>query len=1027
MDAGGQSSRYLPALDGLRALAVAAVLLFHADIGLAGGGFLGVSTFFTLSGFLITTLLIAEHGRAGRISLRGFYGRRARRLIPAAYLCVAAVLALGFVWNASQRQHLPGDAIAAVANVANWRFAFASHSYLDLFLGAPSPLAHFWSLAIEEQCYLILPLVVAFALRRGRRRLALVLGTLVVASLVATLLTHDLNVVYNGTHTRSGELLVGALAAVLVSWRPLGRRAQVVSAAVGLTVLAVCAVTTDLHTHWLYRGGFLAVSLASAAAVVGLAGDHALARVVGNRWLVAIGRVSYGIYLFHWPVFLILTKDRLHWPTAALLAARLAVTTVVTLASYRFLERPVRLRQLLVGRRPALVVLSVAVATLVVGALVVVPAPRFNDTQQLLALGTSNTVNFASPSTTLAGAATTVAPATPTVLVVGNDHTPAGALAGRGWRIVDAVQSYCPAAASVEVRTYNGNEYDTTGCAPGRVAWTRSIGDEHPSMVVVSIGPIELGLVRRVRDAGYPAATDVVGIAARLRAAEDERAAAIGAVQRAGVPFVIFDGTGDVGRASTSIDRVALALVPPPPVVRRVADLGATVDRLLRRVGGAAATRLLVIGDSTSIDMAKALHDASDGALDVLWAGANGCPIVRATALRPLHAMAWQPSSCAPFDRKLPPLLQRFRPQAILLVEGPTELQEQQYPGDPGAHVAGDVAFTAFHDSEMAALRRVTGDVPLLVADSPAIHSGQWATSEMVTSGRVDAWNAQVRRWVDSSSTISIFPYALPLVAYEAQHGSIRSDGVHPDVGPLTDLARHTLLPSLRQLLAPRPRRLLVIGDSTSLMVAKALNDAAGGTLVVQWAGQEGCPLVQVDAVRGARHESWMSLTKCRDVPSTLPSTLEAFHPDAVLLVLGAMELMEQHYPSDPPGSAGHLVGDAVYVQHHDEQVRRLMAVIDAHHLPLYVADTPPLGVGRLSSFDMADPARASSFNSLVAAWHGRYPSLTVFAYAESLVSYERLHGGIRPDGSHPLLAPLTDIARATLLPELRRMLATQR
>jgi hypothetical protein len=391
-----------------------------------------------------------------------------------------------------------------------------------------------------------------------------------------------------------------------------------------------------------------------------------------------------------------------------------------------------------------------------------------------------------------------------------------------------------------------------------------------------------------------------------------------------------------------------------------------------------------------------------------------------------MHDVAWQPSSCVPFDRKLPPLMKRFRPQAVLLVEGPTELQEQQYPGDPTPHVAGDATFASFHDSEMRALQRVVGDVPILITDSPAIHTGRWATGEMIAPARIAAWNAQVQRWTDSSPRIRVLPYALPLVAYEQQHGNIRSDGVHPDVKPLTELARRTLLPSLRRLLAPRPPRLLLIGESTSLMVAKALNDAAGGSLVVQWAGQEGCPLVQVDAVRGTRKEAWMTLTKCRDVPATLPAAVDAFHPDAVLLVLGAMELMEQHYPSDPSGGNGHIVGDAVYAQHHDEQMRRLMAVIDAHHLPLMIADTPPLGVGGLSSFDMADPARAASFNSLVAAWHDRYPSLMVFPYADALVSYERIHGGIRLDGSHPLLAPLTDIARATLLPQLLHLLSVQ-
>ena len=150
-------------------------------------------------------------------------------------------------------------------------------------------------------------------------------------------------------------------------------------------------------------------------------------------------------------------------------------------------------------------------------------------------------------------------------------------------------------------------------------------------------------------------------------------------------------------------------------------------------------------------------------------------------------------------------------------------------------------------------LLKLLGDVPLLVTDSPAIHAGKWATGQMMAPERIAAWNTQVHRWVGSSSQVRVVSYAAPLDAYEQQHGSIRSDGVHPDVKPLTDLARRELLPALRHALDNRPRRLLVIGDSTSLMLAKALNDGSASTLTVQWAGQEGCPLVPVDAVRSDR------------------------------------------------------------------------------------------------------------------------------------------------------------------------------
>ena len=179
--------RYMPALDGLRALAVLAVLVFHAQLSFAPGGFLGVSVFFTLSGYLITSMLITEHTATGTISLRSFYGKRLRRLIPGSYACIALVIALGVLWTTYQREHLAGDVAAALANVSNWRFAFASRSYSDLFLGSPSPLAHFWSLAIEEQCYVLIPVIALISLRHGRRTLMIVTCGLTAASVAAML------------------------------------------------------------------------------------------------------------------------------------------------------------------------------------------------------------------------------------------------------------------------------------------------------------------------------------------------------------------------------------------------------------------------------------------------------------------------------------------------------------------------------------------------------------------------------------------------------------------------------------------------------------------------------------------------------------------------------------------------------------------------------------------------------------------------------------------------------------------------
>ncbi|HEY6532107.1 MAG TPA: acyltransferase, partial [Acidimicrobiales bacterium] len=219
---------HLPGLDGLRGLAVIGVLLFHGGFTWAKGGFLGVSTFFTLSGFLITNLLVREWDSTDAIRLGRFWVRRFRRLLPAALIAIALI---GLIWwrigTPEQLATLRADMLAALGYVANWRFFSAGTSYADLF-SAPSPLQHFWSLAIEEQFYVIFPLVVLGLMRLGGRRvLTAVLVAATLASVVLELaLGGNIDRVYYGTDTRAAELLLGALLAVWWSGRALAPRGR---------------------------------------------------------------------------------------------------------------------------------------------------------------------------------------------------------------------------------------------------------------------------------------------------------------------------------------------------------------------------------------------------------------------------------------------------------------------------------------------------------------------------------------------------------------------------------------------------------------------------------------------------------------------------------------------------------------------------------------------------------------------------------------------------------------------------------
>jgi peptidoglycan/LPS O-acetylase OafA/YrhL len=355
-------------LDGLRGLAVAAVLLFHSQFGFARGGFLGVSAFFTLSGFLITSLLLAP---ASGDRLRGFWARRARRLLPAALLTLfGVVLFAATVASTDQLRVLRGDMLAALGYVANWRFYFSGQSYADLFR-APSPVLHFWSLAIEEQFYFVFPPVVAAVLWLTRKRSELqrrgALGVLLVAGIVAsvtasrTLYTSTGPArAYYGTDTRAAELLVGALLAVICAGRITPRRAvparvRTLLSATGVIALGLMVwwwATVAQSAAWLYRGGFALHAVCAAAVIAAARIDGPFARALSWRPLVGLGVISYGVYLFHWPIFLWLSPERTGLMAVPLLALRLAVTLTLAILSFRFLEQPI-LAGARLGRPPA--------------------------------------------------------------------------------------------------------------------------------------------------------------------------------------------------------------------------------------------------------------------------------------------------------------------------------------------------------------------------------------------------------------------------------------------------------------------------------------------------------------------------------------------------------------------------------------------------------------------------------------------------------------------------------------------------
>jgi peptidoglycan/LPS O-acetylase OafA/YrhL len=342
---------HLPGLDGLRALAVIGVLAFHDNR--LSGGFLGVDLFFAVSGFLITTLLIDELQGTNTIDLIGFWGRRLRRLLPAVMvLLVVVVVFFRLFADTGQWIIARNDAPWAQFYVANWHQIYSGAGYWDAF-AAPSAFEHLWSLAIEEQFYVLWPLLAIVAWRIGRTRaLGVLAGIGIIASFIAMLTIYDggdPTRVYMGTDTRAFSLLCGAFVALPAIRHAITQGIQKFRrAASGLTAALIAAIgfmwfTVSGQSEWLFRGGLLAHSIASALLAVLIASlSSNLSDVLSWRPLAYIGRLSYALYLWHWPVFIFSTRERLDVDGLTLTAIRIGITLALSIASYYLIEQPIR-------------------------------------------------------------------------------------------------------------------------------------------------------------------------------------------------------------------------------------------------------------------------------------------------------------------------------------------------------------------------------------------------------------------------------------------------------------------------------------------------------------------------------------------------------------------------------------------------------------------------------------------------------------------------------------------------------------
>ncbi|MGO1165888.1 MAG: acyltransferase family protein [Janibacter sp.] len=389
---------YRPAIDGLRAFAVLSVIAYHVRPSVLPGGWFGVDVFFVISGFLITALLLAEHRRRrGRIHLVGFWMARARRLLPALFLVLAAVLAAAtFLTLPGRTGNVAGDVLATLGYVANWRFVLGDEAYFGQ-VASPSPVRHAWTLAVEEQFYILYPLllIALLALTRRRATLVWILVGLSAASAVLMALLHqpglDPSRVYYGTDTRAHQLLVGAAVAAFISGGPGSLdRGLVRTFDLWCRRLAIPALLLTLSAFWwagrgqsvLFEGGAVVMSvLISVVLVAATSPSTSIAqRVLAWEPLRRIGVVSYGLYLWHWPIVVFLNDQVLPWPPTGRVAVQVGLTAVLAWLSHRFVERPVRREgfRALVPRLPrvSIVVSWATVPALIIGALSLPAAAR---------------------------------------------------------------------------------------------------------------------------------------------------------------------------------------------------------------------------------------------------------------------------------------------------------------------------------------------------------------------------------------------------------------------------------------------------------------------------------------------------------------------------------------------------------------------------------------------------------------------------------------------------------------------------
>ena len=783
---------YVAGLDGLRALALITIMLFHLGWSRVPGGVFSVSLFFTLSGYLITQLMISDHARTGRTDLKHFWSRRLRRLGPGSIIVVLAVTVVALM-GVFTGERLRGDLLATVGYGANWRFATAGTTYAQLFESTPSPLLHFWTLAIEEQFYVVFPILMAVLLR-WRRLMLPTLALLAVLSAGAMVLTTSRNVAYYGTHTRAAEFLIGALLALVVPMRKeITKRMQAFFAVGGVIALGVYVYisgTVNASDGWLYQGGLTGFTIISCLLIVAVLVPGPVRSLMSLRPLVELGKVSYSVYLFHWPVFVLLNEERLGFDGLALSLIRLLVSLSLGLISARVIENPIRLRRVLRGSRQAswafvvsliLAVIAIAgISTASPSALAGVNAP-------------DEFVQF-----TLAPTTSVVEPqrAPLKILVLGSEPLVESDIRRAigdeiPIEIVNGVQEGCP------VRPL---EIASGECESFTAIAQRLLAESKPDLVVLSIGSAERTLIASLV-AALPTLSDGIKPIndSRIFSVSEQVVADI--IQPLGViPVIVVDYgsidvlSNDIADAGMRISNLVSLRQPSAKILRDTLRL---IDTELQ--GQDHRTRVMVIGDSTSFGVATAIDDTVGERYSVLWAGGRNCPLIEVAKVRWWKDTEFDMENCPTLNGEWMTALDSFAPSIVVAIASIPEQAEQMYLGDPEWYTVSDPKFLAVHD---VAMTQMMGEfdsrgVTLMLMNSPEVHGGALGGAPFSQPDRVKAWNAVMQSWVARWPQIHLVDWAGMVAASEVIPGDLRGDGVHMQQEDLDKIIGRDFVPLL--------------------------------------------------------------------------------------------------------------------------------------------------------------------------------------------------------------------------------------